>query len=573
MYVPSQPSWNHRTKPQTSAATDAVAARSTEDDVTRTRAQESGLEAARHSLSDLEEGALAEHHAGGLIGGAKLTPLERERPTYLGRGAERSSGAGQGGASGTSAGRGLFRSKSGVPVPLAKQDSLGRANGTEPERRDGRVSEAESDEEPLGDLEGGRSGVVIRGLGPIEDSGLRGGFARNGRYHHKMGGSFGKPDRRRSVDSQSLGSTVTKRVSDVGRHVGGGKGATLLSKDWAVNENETGDERREAKGEGLRFETEGLREEGKGLDVGKKLEKQPRGGQDGLGQANGELGGENWHKEENAGEGLEGGSGRQSSQETRIGRRNSVALSGEGFRSGVVYASPDPVKTESFNKVREWFSRGDHGERADFSAAKRNGAEQHSTERNGVARSGMERKRTELRRAGIDVKGGEGGSRRQVAFESKESERREVRSGNGIGRYSVQQTEQNPPEAEYWETESLLFGKRPPRWDTSPYKAAHVAQVSETRNESRARELSTTRATFSNDKPTGPGGSLRGRSGDTWQATRGGGDLVRARERVAEELEAGGWSPDRADVEMVDCLLFDLPEMVASVQNFRSQLE
>ncbi|GAQ81811.1 hypothetical protein KFL_000910300 [Klebsormidium nitens] len=590
VYVPSQPSWGQRTKPRTSAGDTAAAAAAPSADVMGARAQENDLEAARHSLSDLEEGPLGEHHGGGLIGGAHLPPLGRERPTYANQGMERTSAA-LGGASGMVAGRGLFRPKSGVP--LANQDTLGRANRREPERRDGRVSDAEMEEEPLGDLDEGRQGVVIRGLGPIEESGLRSAVLGPGKTPNRWE-KRGVPDRRKSVDSQSLGSTVTKRVSDIGRHVGGEKGATLLDKDWAVAKQETGDGAPQTKGEGLLFETQRFRENEKAFGVGSRLEKEARDGENNLGQAEGVSGfaeataatREGYRVDDVRNPGLERTSGLQSSAEERSGRRNSVALSGERFR-GVVYASPDPVKAESFDKVREWFSRGDHGESnpgGAFTAAECFGAERNGAERTGLERDGTQREKME---AGTRIKEEESRSKRQVAFESGRSERRghsdrrEVRNGNGIGRYV--QAERSPlaSNQDYWEKESLLFGKRPPRWDASPSKAAHVAQVSEGRNETIARGPQPTRATFRDDKASEKVGAKSGESGrarpsDTWQTgklTRGGGDVLRAREKLAEELEAGGWTPDRADVEMVDCLLFDLPEMVASVQHLRSQLE
>jgi hypothetical protein len=214
-----------------------------------------------------------EHHGGGLIGGANLPPMDRENPAY----SERPLSASERGVvvsqqSGVHSAFNPFRSKSGRPIPLAEHDAL-----AENERRDGRVeecvSEHDTDAEAVFDKgnanesrasELGSTSVLYRvNKGDSENRGTesRGNVMAASRRESGQAGLAAAVRKKRqgSMDSQSLGSTVTKRVSDVGKQLGAGKRA-LLGTEWAVAEHSA---ETQTKG----FEEKGLGSEGLGRDI------------------------------------------------------------------------------------------------------------------------------------------------------------------------------------------------------------------------------------------------------------------------------------------------------------------
>jgi hypothetical protein len=323
---------------------------------------------------------------------------------------------------------------------------------------------------------------------------------------------------------------------------------------------------------------------------------------------------------------------------------------------------------ESLEKVRQWFLRGDHEgpletdftARASDGGSERNGRNRASkqkevTERNGLTEgnslierngliersgesSGMgiegERNREKLLGNGNDttvlrrernkvdsqLSGNKGngekrtevagiGRRRNTGLQRNEEEKPEA-AKNGTGPNAllewneVKQTGVNQQGSD-WESESLLFGKRPPRWDGSTHKAAHIAQIPVGSRHAAGDDNNVrdgqTRALFERGRVEGKTGNQErgGRStqsrgssaledqvlgerrsqADTWQAgrwaegsrARRSSDSKKARERL--EKEVAEWMPDQTKVEMIECLLFDLPEMVESVKQLRSQLD
>lgn len=183
-----------------------------------------------------------------------------------------------------------------------------------------------------------------------------------------------------------------------------------------------------------------------------------------------------------------------------------------GFRQDLEDA-PDPLRMESLEKVRQWFLRGDHEGplETDFVArASAGGSEQYGrngatkrnevTERNGVKKEnglierngqigegepnrknndGNETKVSRRERSKVEgeLSGGKGngeertemaeiGRRRNTGLQRNEEEKPEA-AKNGTGRNAllewneVKQTGVNQPGSD-WESESLLFGKRPP---------------------------------------------------------------------------------------------------------------
>jgi hypothetical protein len=342
-----------------------------------------------------------------------------------------------------------------------------------------------------------------------------------------------------------------------------------------------------------------------------------------------------------------------------------------GFRQDLEDA-PNPLRMESLEKVRQWFLRGDHegpletdfAARASDGGSERNGRNGATKRNEVIERNGLtegnglierigegERNRekklndgneaTILRRARNEVEGqlsgGKGngkkrteaaeiGRRRNTGLQRNEDgTMKVVRNGTGrnelLERYEVKHadpTGANQPGSD-WECESLLFGKRPPRWDGSTHKAAHIAQIPlgsrhAAGDENNARdgqnralpervrveEKTTKQGNEESGGRSTQGATRRGSSaledqvlgvpgaaplaerppqGDKWQAGRWAtgsrakrsNDSKRARERIEEEVAE--WMPDQAKVEMIECLLFDLPEMVASVKQLRSQLD
>jgi hypothetical protein len=225
-----------------------------------------------------------EHHGGGLIGGANLPPLDRENPAY----SERPLNVSERGVVASQQRKirsvfNPFRSKErSRPVPLAEHDAV-----AENERRDGRVeecvSENDTDAEAVFD-KGNANESRASELGSIAvlyrvnkgDSDNRGTESRGNvmAASRRESGQAGlaaavRNKRQGSMDSQSLGSTVTKRVSDVGKQLGAGKRA-LLGTEWAVAEHSAemqtkGFEERGLGFEGLERDLKGMSHEKKGL--------------------------------------------------------------------------------------------------------------------------------------------------------------------------------------------------------------------------------------------------------------------------------------------------------------------
>lgn len=217
-----------------------------------------------------------EHHGGGLIGGANLPPLDRENPAY----SERPLSASKRGVvasqqSGIRSAFNPFRSKAGRPIPLAEHDAL-----AENERRDGRIEEcvSENDTDAEAVFEKGNARTSELGGTAVlyrvnEGDSENGGRDSRGKTSRRESGQAGlaaavKSNRQGSMDSQSLGSTVIKRVSDVGKR-------PLLGTEWAVAEHSAEMETKgfEEKGlgfQGLGRDVEGMSHEKKGLGFGEE---------------------------------------------------------------------------------------------------------------------------------------------------------------------------------------------------------------------------------------------------------------------------------------------------------------